>query len=448
MPGISLGFIIIIFLAPAFSNWRITVLFDPFLKMPLATLSPELITGILKELDDPRDVLNAGLTCRLLYDCSQINVIWAGLTRCFKYWSISDFKPSSNPCWKSEIKRRFAQRSEIDKTIDELIESSEIHLMPKFKRVMDDMGVEAKDRCLFHMHSTPDDAPDVLARRYWSRRLFGAVQRQRALPMLANVHTGEFVSLEQTLTAVDMLVIESEVADFGWVACELDKIANDFKSAFSEWKTIPTYDLVVLLATFLVEEKDFIGPRNLSVEEGKRVNRLYLPQHYFISKALTHPTHAGTDLVYTVIFSAVLERLGGSTKLFSFSNHYYVAIESELSSYLDNMVYDFFNVSHGWKSKDYLVKEESDKEQSWEVVIPKKILETLAKQANWSLRNDTFWRDQGIPMAPEARDAQPYWRILLHWLRLVSEPSAERGGYLTFNNSTDAVWDLYLIADF
>jgi hypothetical protein len=239
---------------------------------------PELVFNILGNLTDPADLLNVSLTCKTLHEYPEDNHIWAGYSGRFKFWTTKDLSISANPAWKLTIKRRFEQNKLIDATVRSLIENPEYGLMPRFKKIMD-LGPEAKDRLLHHLNHTPDDADDVLARRYWARRLFGACQRQIAVDILGvckpaeirqflenvdvgfesdsdigsdnSLYKGQYLRPEVIMAVANMLIVKHEHASVEWVTSELDKLASEFKQTFGQWSTLPFSELLQFVTTFL-----------------------------------------------------------------------------------------------------------------------------------------------------------------------------------------------------
>jgi hypothetical protein len=89
---------------------------------------------------------------------------------------------------------------------------------------------------------------------------------------------------------------------------------------------------------------------------------------YFISKTLADPKHIGTELVYAVILSALLERLGLFAEPATYLDRYYVCVRPDSSLHdLDHIYHcELFNTSFGMKLYHRGVVEEEHSDVSLE----------------------------------------------------------------------------------
>jgi hypothetical protein len=371
----------------------------------LQVLPAELVISILKELDDPFDVLNAARTCRHVLFCSDDNSVWAGFTRLFKYWDVDDLRTAANPRWKSEIERRYKQTPKIDALVNALIENPVSDTLPKFHSILTEFGtVEAKDRLLLHMTQTPDDAHDVLARRFWARKLFGAIQKRDGLAMLVRSLNEEQDPVD-IFTAFDMLVIEDETADFDWVHTQLDQLTDKFVDDCGGWDTYQVTTLMDCLAVFLQDE-GFRGPATFGAFE-QLDTHVYQPDDCFISRNLFRRRRYTSPIILTVIFCAILNRLNVPASLTKYSRRYYASVkvrQNEMApGQLDTVYYDIFNANHGPRSLADLKQELEDLalpvDQTATVFSARSILLDMQDQiisTNWEIRGTWFDRDSRL----------------------------------------------------
>jgi F-box protein 21 len=408
----------------------------------LTTLPQELIVYTLRFLEEPRDILEAGLVCRVLNDCSEDNSIWAGLASKWSFWHHNDLRTAANSAWKLEIRRRFEADREIDETLDGLIQEPELHLLPQFRIVMG-MGIEAKDRLIRHILETPDEALDVLARRYWAEKLLGACQRPLALDVVAQALHDEHIPPERLLAAVDMLTFD-DMYDMEWTRKELDTLAEDFKRTYSNWETRPPRELMQLAAYFLKEDRML------------QKARPYYASDYFITRTLRGPLHCGTVLVCIVLLHALVDRLGLSPFLLQVNFQPFVVVsetrsnrlEFEPSSANEFVLFDF---ESGPKRYIDLL----DAGDNVQKLSSSKLLETLGGFLG-SLGHDTNLRrmltrvDRGDPGSTvPAQDLQVSDVInTVGWIRTLFSPSDVRVRAFLATYNGLSIWDTYLASNF
>jgi hypothetical protein len=408
----------------------------------LATLPPEIIISILCELPQPRDVLNAGLSCRSIHECSGENSIWIRLSRCFKYWNVKDFRPSEKQTWQSEVKRRYLQDAAIDEALNGLIANSEYLFMPKFKTVTA-FGAEAKDRLVFHMDYTQEDAIDAISRRFWARRLLGACHRQAGFEILTDVFREKESSLERIYSIADMITVENEYADVDLITAELDRLADEFKQHHTEWQSMTELDLLQIAVTYLIETKHFTGARYFLPV------RHYLAQHMSISKTLFNDSHAGTDLVYSVIFSSILQRLGLQAWPVEHSHRYFVTVQ-DLEFNGERLIYDVYGLHHGLRASCEIARDIGYSGPPGELILqslsPKRLLEAI-KRSEADLRERLYDPHFRPPLTTESEDVQPYYGFLRNNFDLVLHPSNPEGTAL-IPMYTYAQWLAYSVVKF
>ena len=102
---------------------------------------------------------------------------------------------------------------------------------------------DIKDSLWRHINC-PDDAEDVLARRYWAKATMERLHRARAIKMWDSIRRGDRVSrLEELLSAFDMFVDGVEDANGQDASAMLDDLAVKFEQESphrSDWNTRDT----------------------------------------------------------------------------------------------------------------------------------------------------------------------------------------------------------------
>jgi hypothetical protein len=306
-----------------------------------------------------------------------------------------------------------------------LIANSEYLFMPKFKSVTA-FGAEAKDRLVFHMDHTPENAIDAISRRFWARRLLGACHRQAGFEILTDVYRNKESSLERIYSTAGMVTVENEYADADLITAELDQLADDFKQYHTEWQSMTKLDLIHIAVTYLIETKHFTGAGYFLPV------RHYLAQHMFISKTLFNDSHAGTDLVYSIIFSSILQRLGLQALPVEHSHRYFVTVQ-DLEFRGEGLIYDVYGLHHGLRTSCEIAREIAYNgppgELRLQALSPKSLLEAI-KRTFADVRERLYDANFRPPLTTESEDVQPYFGFLGNNFDLVLDPSNSEGNPL------------------
>jgi F-box protein 21 len=271
----------------------------------LENLPVEIISRIftILHLDS---LLNVGRTCRHLRSCYNQEIIWKQLCSRYQFW---DSNPTiSYDTWQELYIARFKKDRIVDSIIDSCIQDSDLSSnVAHFQRLYNDIAQEAKDR-LFHHMRAPDDAPDVLARRWWANELLLFLHRAEAMKDLFRVlfHAEPFAE-ENVLTAFDMLIRRDCLVDQACVSYGLDEIVDEFKVEYPRFGEYNTRDLALKIAQFMTISKNFHAPSS-GLD-------YYEPANNFISYCLTDPEHGGLQITHSSIYCAIARRLGLDAKV-------------------------------------------------------------------------------------------------------------------------------------
>ncbi|KAL8683068.1 MAG: hypothetical protein Q9186_000978 [Xanthomendoza sp. 1 TL-2023] len=159
--------------------------------------------------------------CRKFNDLSQPLLWQQHCCTHFKYWkSEHDItakyaQSAAEVDWKQIFQQRHLADIAISRDLEDIL-SSQTGRIKRSERIIAH-GYDAKDTLLRHLN-VPDDAEDVLARRYYSDAVLGGVHRAKAIEEWVKLREGQPVSLERALAAFDQFVLHDWEGDLDEVS--------------------------------------------------------------------------------------------------------------------------------------------------------------------------------------------------------------------------------------
>lgn len=251
-------------------------------------------------------------------------------------------KPLREVNWRTLYKERLHVNYKTQETLDSII-SSQSGRLGKVRSItahLDDL----KDVLRVNL-SVPESAPDVLARRWYSKALYGHVQRAKAVETWSDLSEHKSVSLIEALLSFDKFILcenavgqkrvssqisQSHSAHMSQVNALLDEIASSLVAHTASWATQTLREKASTIAAYLLDE-------NLV---GLSENQRYMDvRNSLLSVALTHPDRPSLPLISTVLYCAVAKRLGLDAKPCGFPTHVYTIVSAPPGYDLDgNMV--------------------------------------------------------------------------------------------------------------
>jgi F-box protein 21 len=188
------------------------------------------------------------------------------------------------------------------------------------------MGYDIKDLMLHLLNNTPDDAEDVLARRYHANAILGQLHRGTAIEKWNRLQQRQMVALEEVLGAYDLFVLTGNRGDLSDISRELDRIAERIRAQEEDFEELSVRKKSLAIARWLRAEQ-LVGNPNEEDYHALRNN--------FISIALFDEVHTSLPLQSVAIYCAVARRLGVNAKPSNYPAHVHAVIEAPSDRTLD-----------------------------------------------------------------------------------------------------------------
>lgn len=294
------------------------------------SLPDELLEAIVSYLP-PDATLALGATSKRGHKLAYDNLVWrAHCVATWKYWEAShDFKeklnaPAPQTQWRSLYAKRRKTDTEAKATFEALLGTQQ-HRIKRFEEITE-KGYDVKDLFLSLRDQTPDDAEDVLARRYYADAILGQVHRRTALDRWTRLQKRQMVSLEEVLGAYDLFVLGGRKGDLVDIDCELDRIADAVRVGDDDFEACSIRRKAVMIAEYL-RSKSLVGNPNEQNYHDLRNN--------FISIALFDEVHTSLPLQSVAIYCSVARRLGINARPSNYPGHVHAVIEAPPNFSLD-----------------------------------------------------------------------------------------------------------------
>jgi F-box protein 21 len=315
-------------------------------------LPTEILDAIFIHLDPP-SLLSASQTCKLVKRItSDAPIIWRNFCRThFKSWSphhdiVAKFAgPLSSVDWRALFIRRILIEKRTVSLLDSVLETQQGRI--RSINEIAGFGYDAKET-LLRQCACPEDAEDVLARRYYANAVLERIQREMAINVWKDLYAGNNVPIERALGAYDMFARTGADVDFDVISNDLDELAQAVRDEFPTFSELSTRMQASALASFLRDE----GFKGVA-ETSYRALR-----NSFIGVVLRSPTHESLPLISVAIYCAIATRLGLDARPCGFLFHVYCLIYAppkhtldgvyrpSRSDALDYMYLDPFRSSH------------------------------------------------------------------------------------------------------
>lgn len=293
-------------------------------------LPDELLESIVFHLL-PADTVAFGATCKRNNKITYEPLVWR--RHCqdgWRYWAAEheiEEKLKSPP---AQVKWRslYSERARIDKDALEkfnaLLQTQQYRLQ-RMEEVAA-MGYDVKDLMLEMRDRTPDDAEDVLARRYHANAILGQLHRGTAIEKWTRLQKQQMVALEEVLGAYDLFVLTGQRGDLSDISREFDRLAECIKARDPEFDDLSIRVKATRIAKYLRSEQ-LVGNPNSEDYHALRNN--------FISMALFDEVHTSLPLQSVAIYCAVARRLGINAKPSNYPAHVHAVIEAPADVTLD-----------------------------------------------------------------------------------------------------------------
>lgn len=184
--------------------------------MALDRLPDEILLQILTELP-LHDLLRCASATKRLNRVTDQSLWRYRCLNDFQTWdsrhcmSTLSKRPLGNVDWRTLYKERLRINYNTQQTLDSIIssQSGRLEKVRKITAYRDDL----KDVLQLNL-SVPESAPDVLARRWYSKTLYGHVQRAKAIETWSNLSKHQSVSLIEALLSFDQFILGENAVDY------------------------------------------------------------------------------------------------------------------------------------------------------------------------------------------------------------------------------------------
>ncbi|TKA67595.1 hypothetical protein B0A55_08710 [Friedmanniomyces simplex] len=298
----------------------------------LTRLPDELLEAIVFYLP-PQETVAFGATCRRSNKITFEPLVWrAHCLQEYRHWEARhELKEKlTRPPAQTKWRLLFNERRQTDKKALELFDAlldTQQHRLERMERVAA-MGYDAKDMLLKQRDQTPDDALDVLARRYHANALLGSMHRTTALEKWTRLQKMQMVRLEEVLGAYDLFVLAGRKGDLSDIDRELDRVAEGVRSQDPDFDTWSVRQKATEIARWLRMQNLVGNPSE---------NDYHALRNNFISIALFDEPHTSLPLQSVAIYCAVARRLGVNAKPSNYPHHVHAVIEASADTTLDGV---------------------------------------------------------------------------------------------------------------
>lgn len=221
--------------------------------------------------------------------------------------------PLSDVDWRGLYKERFKIETRTRKLLDHVVSTQ--HQRIRCINEIAEFGYDAKEALVREMEC-PDDADDVLARRYYAKAVLERIQREIAIRWWIQLNDRDNVPLERALGAYDIFALVGEHVDMDIMEDRLDLLSDELLIAHPDFDTLSPRMKASTLATYL-REQGFQGVSNASYRA--------LPNS-FIGLVLASENHESLPLISVAIYCAVARRVGLDARPCGFPGHVYTLV--------------------------------------------------------------------------------------------------------------------------
>lgn len=283
-------------------------------------LPTEILEAIFLHLD-PHALLSVSQTSKHIREIATDSpTIWRHLCQThFKTWDArhniaAKFRgPLSSVDWKALFITR-TQIAENTKALLNIIIATQHGRIQCINEIAD-YGYDAKETLLKEC-ACPDDAEDVLARRYYANAILERIHREIALKIWKDLRHGVDVPMERALGAYDVFARMGQDVDTDVVAEDIDCLANGVLIHYPDFRDMDSRMKASTLASYL-RDQGYTGVPDTSYRA---------LQNSFIGLVLRSPTHESLPLVSVAIYCAVAQRLGLDARPCGFLFHVYTIV--------------------------------------------------------------------------------------------------------------------------
>lgn len=297
----------------------------------LTDLPTEILEAIFLQLD-PYSLISVSQTNRLIKQLtSDAPIVWRHLCQTrFTTWDArhniaAKFTgPLSDVDWRALFMSRVNTERDTRLLLDHIVATQ--HERIRCINEIADFGYDAKETLLREC-ACPDDAEDVLARRYYANAVLERIHREVAINVWKDLDDGEDVPIEKALGAYDVFARVGEDVDINVVSEDIDQLTNGVLEEHPDFRELSPRIQAFTLASYL-RDHDFQGVPDTSYRA---------LGNSFIGLVLRSPTHESLPLISVAIYCAVARRLGLDARPCGFLFHVYTLVYAPKNYNLDGV---------------------------------------------------------------------------------------------------------------
>lgn len=292
-------------------------------------LPTEILEAIFLNLD-PHSLVSVSQTNKLIKRLTtDAPIIWRHLCKTqFKTWDSRHHIAAKFAAPLSEVDWRalYMTKHMIDRRTRELLNHIVATQQGRIRCINEiaDYGYDAKETLLREC-ACPDDAEDVLARRYYANAVLERIHREVAIKLWASLHEGNDVPIERALGAYDVFARVGEEVDIDVVSDDITQLANGLLQEYPAFPDWSPRDKASTLASYL-RDQGFNGVPDTSYRA---------LQNSFIGLVLRSAAHESLPLISVAIYCAVARRVGLDARPCGFLFHVYTLVYAPKNHGLD-----------------------------------------------------------------------------------------------------------------
>jgi F-box protein 21 len=292
-------------------------------------LPTEILEAIFLHLDPPALIALSQSNRVIKQLTTDSPIIWRHLCRTsFTTWAphhniAAKFAgPLSNVDWRALYIRKTRIQRETRRLLEHVLATQ--HERIQCINDIAEFGYDAKETLLREC-ACPDDAEDVLARRYYANAALERIHREMAINVWKDLNDGKHVSIDRALGAYDMFARGGEDVDFDRITEDLDRLATGLLNEHPDFRDFSTREKASTLASYL-RHQGFQGVPDTSYRALR---------NSFIGLVLRSPTHQSLPLISVAIFCALAQRVGLDARPCGFLFHVYCLVYAPRQHNLD-----------------------------------------------------------------------------------------------------------------
>lgn len=263
------------------------------------------------------------IVAKRLHKISSAPLLWQRHVRgTWKYWANKNAhleqtngNPSSPP-WQAIYASRWKLDTSAIQIFEDLL-SAQQSRFEKIEALVVTFGQDVKD-LLLHFSRTPDDADDVLARRYWADATLGLMNRMESLTTWDEMQYQDSYPLDKALSAFDTFVQGNRECDEAHLNAEFDRIAEQIR------ERLPAINEMgyTTKASAISAEMRKMGLVGSSEEEYNALKNV------FMCHVLKSEHKQSLPMISVAIFCCVARRFDLCVSPCNFLFHVYAVLES------------------------------------------------------------------------------------------------------------------------